>query len=106
MLLSFEGVTSREGVQVHVNQELFFPLIAVQQVTQTPLQCPEQWVGWEAFSEGALLGMVVDILQTKANDIITIKGPAEEWLVPVIPEYILSINPDKKILIIKKPVYT
>lgn len=105
MLLVFEGVNSPELAQIHVNQELYFPIEAVEAITPTPTQFPEQWLGWAVVSGDEILGTVVDILQTRANDILTVKGTNEEWLVPVIPEYILSSVPETKTLTVKKPIF-
>ena len=105
MLLLFLGVDTPEKAQFHVNQELWFPFDEVEAITPSPLTFPEQWLGWAVFVNEAPLGQVVDILQTKANDILTVKNENdEEWLVPVIPEYILIIDTEKKSLFIKKPV--
>jgi 16S rRNA processing protein RimM len=104
MLLLFKGIESPEQAQVHVNKELWFTLDDVESITPAPFFFPEIWLGWNAFAEGILLGEVVDIIQTRANDILTVKKAGVEYLVPVIPEYILTINPENKTLLVKKPV--
>jgi len=105
MLLLFAGIDTPEKAQFHVNQEIWFPLSEVENITPSPINLPEQWIGWVVMANNTILGKVIDVLQTKANDILTIKNEQdEEWLVPVIPEYILAIDQKTQSLSIKKPI--
>lgn len=105
LLLFFAGIDTPEKAQFHVNQEIWFPFSEVESITPSPINLPEQWIGWVVMANNLVLGTVIDVLQTKANDILTIKNESdEEWLVPVIPEYILLIDPKNQSLSIKKPI--
>ena len=105
LLLKFRDIDTPEKAQFHVNQELWFPLEAVEAITPEPINFPERWIGWDVVEQGKPLGTVKDILQSKANDILTVQNEAgDEWLVPVIDEYILHVDPETKTLTVKKPV--
>ncbi len=52
------------------------------------------------YEDGSKVGMVKDVIQTGSNDVIVIGD--EEVLIPVIKDYIVKIDIDKKEIIVKK----
>jgi 16S rRNA processing protein RimM len=64
-----------------------------------------QVVGIEVFEEdGSLVGTLVEILETGANDVYVVKGPGgKELLLPAIETVIKCIDPEKKKMVVKIP---
>lgn len=50
---------------------------------------------------GFLYGKITDVMQTGANDVYVIKGDDREYLVPAIPEVIISTDIDENIMTIR-----
>lgn len=49
-------------------------------------------IGLDAYHEDQKLGKVIDVLKTKANDILVISYSKKELLVPLVDEYIDTID--------------
>lgn len=50
---------------------------------------------------GFLYGKIADVMQTGANDVYVIKGDDREYLVPAIPEVVISTDIDENIMTIR-----
>jgi 16S rRNA processing protein RimM len=50
--------------------------------------------------EGEHLGTVVDVLETRANDVYIVRGPAGELLVPAIEDVVLALDPEARRMVI------
>lgn len=50
---------------------------------------------------GFLYGKITDVMQTGANDVYVIKGDDREYLVPAIPEVVISTNIDENTMTIR-----
>lgn len=62
-------------------------------------------VGSSVFDEkGKFLGVVDEVIQTGSNDVLVInKGKENEQLIPIIYDYILSIDKKNKKIVVKQP---
>ncbi len=49
----------------------------------------------------AVYGEIIDVMQTGANDVYVVKGDDREYLVPAIPEVVISTDIDSNIMIIR-----
>jgi 16S rRNA processing protein RimM len=92
LLLRLEGVTSRETAERYRAM-----LIHISIDDAIPLEEGEhylfQLVGLQVVTEkGRELGTLVDVLETGANDVYVIDGPAGEVLLPAIPEVIREVD--------------
>lgn len=92
LLLSFEGVRSREEAQALTNLEVFNTVNE-----QPPL--PEgsfyhhQLIGLRVFEDAVCIGQISEVLVTGANDVFVVKGAdGSELLLPNIPSVILKVN--------------
>jgi 16S rRNA processing protein RimM len=99
LLVAFEGYPGREQVAVLRNQ-----LVQVR-ADDRPL-LPEgeyyhhQLIGLQVLDEaGNILGKLVEILVTGANDVYVVRGPAgEEILLPAIESVILDVNLERGLM--------
>ncbi|MBN1314979.1 MAG: 16S rRNA processing protein RimM [Anaerolineales bacterium] len=61
-----------------------------------------QLIGLEVQTEEKqVLGEIVDIIETGANDVFVVDGPSGQLLLPDIPEVILDVNLDDGIVIVQ-----
>ncbi len=99
LLMRFREVDTVEKAEKLRNCEIF-----VSRADAMPLPEGRYYIadiiGLSVFCEnGRALGKVTDVLQTGSNDVYVVKGD-KEYLIPVIDEVILEINPaDGRILI-------
>lgn len=65
-----------------------------------------QLLGLDVFDEsGKLLGRLSEIIETGANDVYVVRGPAGELLLPAIEEVIREVDPDGGRLIARPQEY-
>ena len=96
ILLSFEGIHDRDAIGTHRQKYLYVDLN-----DWPPLPEGEYYdyelMGLEVVVEesGEVLGTLVDILETGANDVYVVKSETgKELLLPAIPDVILDVNLD------------
>ena len=96
LLLSFEGINDRDEVGRFRNTSLYVKLL-----DWPPLPEGEfydfELIGLEVVVEetGEVLGKLVDIIETGANDVYVVKSDAgRENLLPAIPDVVLDIDLD------------
>jgi 16S rRNA processing protein RimM len=96
MLLALKGFTDREAAA-----ELGNLLVYVRTAERDALPEGEfyhhQLIGMRVVEEnGKFLGIVKEILETGANDILVVKTPeSKEALLPLIQEVVMDINPER-----------
>ena len=96
LLLSFEGITDRDEIGAYRNIYLYVDLN-----DWPPLPEGEYYdfelLGLEVIVEetGEVLGELVDILETGANDVYVVESESgQEYLLPAIPEVVLDVDLD------------
>lgn len=55
-------------------------------------------IGMNAFYDGKLVGKVLDVMKTKANDILVISFNDKEVLVPMVSDYIEKVDLEKELI--------
>ncbi len=96
ILLSFEGINDRDEIGAYRNTYLY-----VDVNDWPPLPAGEYYdfelIGLEVIVEetGEVLGELVDILETGANDVYVVESDSgQETLLPAIPEVVLDVDLD------------
>jgi 16S rRNA processing protein RimM len=107
LLIAFESIDSPEAAREHVNQ---FVYVRSDDLPELP---PGEYyhhhlLGLAVIDEdGGILGTLVEILETGANDVYIVKkSDGSELLLPAINEVILSINLETKQIQVKPPEWT
>jgi len=100
-VVELDGVKDRDDAEAAVGSELF---IADDQIDvdmpDEPL--PFQLLGITAKTEsGEVLGEISAILQSKAHDIYEITGASGSFMVPAVPEFIISVDMADHTMIIR-----
>lgn len=113
-LILLEGVETPEAAR-----ELKGTPVRIAGADARPLEEDEfflyQLIGLRASTpEGEELGVVVDLIETGAHDVLVIapetsrasRSPADELLVPHHRSYVHEIDPEAGTIVVSKPVYT
>lgn len=103
IILKLEGCDTRNDAEALRNQWLQVPIQEA-----LPLEEGEffhyQLVGLQVeTAAGEVLGDLHEILQTGANDVWVVRGPAGELLLPDIPDVILDIDPEAGRIVVQIP---
>ena len=91
-LLLFEGISQREEVAALTNQEVF---ASVRELPSLPegRYYHHQLIGLEVWEKNTLLGELMEILSTGANDVYVVRETnGKELLLPAIPQVILETD--------------
>lgn len=102
LLLSFEGYHTPESVGVFRNQIVFVRTEEIPDLPEGEFY-HHQLLGMEAFTpQEKLIGSVIDILETGANDVIVIHGETgQDILIPFVDEIVTSVDLRNRRLIIQ-----
>lgn len=101
ILLKFKGFDDKDSVRLLIGKNIF-----VDDKNLIKLKSGHYFIhdiiGCKVMQNDSKYGTVVDVYSLKANDVFVIeKVNGEEILIPFIHEYILSVDVEKKILVLK-----
>ncbi|HOE34643.1 MAG: 16S rRNA processing protein RimM [Chloroflexi bacterium] len=92
LLLSFEGVSTREEAQALTNLDVFTATKGLPALPEGSYY-HHQLIGLRVFEQSELLGEISEVLETGANDVFVVRGPdRSELLLPNIPSVILKVD--------------
>jgi 16S rRNA processing protein RimM len=99
LLLAFEGITTPEQIGLYRNQILYVTTAGRQALPEGEYYF-DQLLGIDVEDEaGRSLGQLAEILETGANDVYVVADPAgHELLLPAIPDVILSIDLERRLI--------
>jgi 16S rRNA processing protein RimM len=100
-VVELEGIRDRNAAEAMIGSELF---VADDQIdVDMPDELlPFQLLGITAKTEsGEWLGEISAILRSSAHDIYEITGERGSFLVPAVPEFIVSIDADDRTMIVR-----
>ena len=97
LLVSFDGISSINDAQELVGRHI---LAKVDDLPQNiDLLDRESLVGRRVFdAAGNCLGMVLEVMAGPTQDVYVLSGDAGEVLVPVIPEFVVSVDAESIVL--------
>jgi 16S rRNA processing protein RimM len=100
-VVDVEGVADRNAAEELVGAELFIDGGSID-VDLPEERLPFQVLGTAVRTvEGRALGEVTAVVFSPAHDIYEVSGPAGSFMIPAVPEFVVSIDDDKKEMIIK-----
>lgn len=99
MLVKFKGIETPEDAGQHRNQWMYVRAMDVPALPEGKIYQHELF-GFSVVDENDnLLGEVVEILKTGANDVYVVRNEAgKEILLPAIPSVILDLNADRRLM--------
>ena len=100
-ILKFKGIDNINDVEKYKGKDLL-----VTRENAVPLEENEYYIAdlidMEVYNEdGSRLGILNDVMQTGANDVYVINGINREYLIPAIPEVVISTDIDGNIMTIR-----
>jgi 16S rRNA processing protein RimM len=103
LLIRLEGIDSIESAETFIGCEV---LISHNDLVALP-EDEFYWFQLEGLrvddSQHGDLGRIIEIFTTPAHDILVVRGPRGEVLIPVVDAFILSIDEDAKVMHVDLP---
>jgi 16S rRNA processing protein RimM len=100
-VVDIEGVTDRNAAEALAGAELFIDSGGID-VELPEKKLPFQVVGAVVKTpEGKTLGEVTDVLFSPAHDVYEVRGERGAFMVPAVPEFVVSVDPDKREITIR-----
>lgn len=100
-VLRLKGVEDRSTAESFVGAELFISRDRID-VAWPDKMLPFQIVGCSVRTEGgSFLGEVTAVLFSRAHDVYEISGEDKVYLVPAVPEFVVSIDAARKEMVIR-----
>lgn len=99
ILLKFRNFDTSSDANVLVGKDIFVD-------TENLVKLPDNYyfvhdlIDSEVYRNNKFFGRIKDVLSYPANDVYVIENNGEEILIPAVPDYLESFDPDKKILIL------
>jgi 16S rRNA processing protein RimM len=101
ILLTFEGYPDRTAVEILRNLTVYIPVDSIPELPEGEYYHHELLGMITQLDTGEILGAVVDILETGANDVLVIKDQAEqEILLPLIDDVVKEINLETGVILV------
>lgn len=104
LIIGFEGYTDPESTADLRNQNVYLSSAEIPALPEGEYY-HHQLIGLRVVNkDGEEIGILDDILETKANDVYIVKGPnGEEHLIPAVDEFILEINLAQQVIKVTLP---
>jgi 16S rRNA processing protein RimM len=98
-IVSFEEVDDRNVAEALTGAELL-----IEASDARPLDESEYWdhdlIGCKVVTtDGATVGEVIDVLHGGANEVIVVRGPDKEHLVPLVSDIVRRVEPGERVTI-------
>lgn len=104
LIIGFEGYADPESTIDLRNQNVYLSSAEIPTLPEGEYY-HHQLIGLRVVNEdGEEVGILDDILETRANDVYIVKGPnGEEHLIPAVDEFILEIDLAQQVIKVKLP---
>jgi 16S rRNA processing protein RimM len=99
-LLKFKNFDTNSDAAVFVGKEIFVD-------SENLVKLPDNYffihdlIDSSVFRNNMFFGKIKDVLSYPANDVYVIENDGVEILIPAVPDYVESFDPEKKILVLK-----
>lgn len=103
VLLLLEGCTDRTAAEGLVGQWLFIPAAEAAPLSDDEYYEHELLGAMVEEHDGAVLGQVSEVLFTGANQVLIVKGPSGELLIPVLKSVVLEIDRTARRIVVALP---
>lgn len=100
-VFKLEGIDNRNLAEGLVGSEIFVEEQRLD-VALPDHVLPYQIIGMTAVDEaGTVLGEVTDVIYSRAHDVYEVTGGESSFMVPAVPEFVVSVDRDKQEMILK-----
>jgi len=102
-LIKLERVDSEEQAQELTGLTLFLPISYQDKITSDEIDI-EYLIGFDLTEKGkGYIGKVMDVDQSTANELFVVQTEKGEILIPIVDEFILDIDFEKKKIVLDLP---
>ena len=101
VLLDLEGVNSPEAVEPLRGLEVMIPRAEAEPLPPGRYYWQDVVGLWIQDEAGEILGQLVEILETGANDVYVVHGDTGELLLPAIRQVVLSLDPAAGVMTVR-----
>ncbi len=101
LLIKFKEFDTREDAEVLKGYKVFVRRSSLPKLGKDEYYY-EQVMDCEVYEDGVSIGKVVDIIETGSNEVLVVRKDAEETLVPVVRDYIESVDVENKVIRVRK----
>ena len=102
MVINLMDVEDENAAKSFVNCEFYLPDIQID-LTPSDEILLSGLEGWKLYHFDNYLGVVVEVIENKAQVLLSINGEGSEFLVPFVNEFIVDISADEKSIIMNIP---
>lgn len=98
-LLKIAGIDSLEKAKKIVGMQLLLKTEELPKLSSDEYYF-YQLLNVDVYNEtGEKLGRVIDIIETGSNDVVVVKTKDGEILIPMVKEYVVSFEPERKLVV-------
>lgn len=107
LLLGFKGITDRNGIEKLRNTLLYADIDINEENDDEDEYHVMQLIGCQALLEsGELFGEVIDVINLPGQDLLAIKTPQGEQLIPFVHQLVPTVDVKNKKVIVIPPAIT
>jgi 16S rRNA processing protein RimM len=103
-VLKLSGLNSIEDAKKMMGFQIYVPYEDLPELGEDEYYMFQLMNSKVYYEDGEYIGVVEDVMETGSNDVIQIKGE-EEVLIPLIKDYIVSLDLDNKKIVTKRIEY-
>ena len=102
-LISFKGVTDRDGAEALIGAEMFIPETELPELDEDTFYWFEL-IGIDVYTtQEEYLGRITSIFPTGSNDVYVVKDKKKEVLIPALESVVIDIDLELKLLRVDLP---
>ncbi len=96
LLIQFDGVHTKEDAALFTNSLIGVPREALPQLTEDEFYWSDL-IGLDVVNEkGQSFGVVKDIIETGANEVLLCQADKKEYLIPFVEDYVIDVDFNKR----------
>jgi 16S rRNA processing protein RimM len=97
-IVSLDFVDTLEKAQELIRKTIYAP------ATGEEIESDQGILSYKVYdSDERLIGVIIDTIESHAQDVIVVQSDDKEVMIPFVEEFIIEFNPDKKRIIMELP---
>lgn len=97
-IVSFNFIDTLEKAQALVGKTIYAP------ASGEEIESDQGILSYQVYDvDERLIGVIVDTIESNAQDVIVVQSDEKEVMIPFVEEFIVEFNPDEKIIIMDLP---
>lgn len=102
--INFEDVTTPEAAKLYTGREVFLPAEEVEKLFRKDADDLDYLIGYKVYEqERGEIGAISEVNDSPAQVLITVTDGDNEYMIPLVDEFILELNKRKKEIHLQLP---